>query len=85
MRIQCRNLIIVCDWAIKKDTQILIGTRTKELFVINNDFESVTVLQFERLMAKGYIVVDNLQKINDMDVTSIAPDEVQELLNMRWE
>lgn len=57
MRVSYKDMVIECDWAVRHEDKVVLGTRSKEVFFIKC-FNAYEVLS--TLTSKGFWKAENL-------------------------
>lgn len=72
MRVRYGDLIIVCDWAIRKGRILIFGTRSREIYCTDEYYhENIAACALGDLFANGYLTVKNLKPVQHIHIESI--------------
>ena len=63
MRVEYKNLILVCDWAVCHKNCIIFGTRSKEVFFVAFDSDGLAHRAMGELIGMGRLRARNIGKV----------------------
>lgn len=72
MRVSYKDMVIECDWAVRHEDKVVLGTRSKEIFYIKCCNRRDAYETIDEMLSRGRTKANRLGVVLDLHINNLS-------------